>query len=723
MNLDLAHIHYRRFFEITRDGIVIMDAATGKIADVNPGLIKLLGYARSYFMNKYFWEIRAFADIASNEQAFEKWRQKNFQINADLSLYGKGKRIVNVECFSTTYAIDQRPWFQFMVRDITRQKLLEKEAQERHEKCWSILDNINEYIYSVEYHDGKVTSLYHSPQCQKITGYSPNDYYKDDLLWFKIVHKDDCEMIREFLRDIGSGITRMPIQCRIIRKDGVERWIINSCAAQRNHGGKISRLDGSIIDVTDLDSAAESNAFFANYDVLTKLPNRNLLQNRLEKAVRLSRRENKHLAVLFLDLDNFKTINDTMGHDAGDKVLTTMAKQLNGFVRAGDTVSRWGGDEFVIVLWDCGAEGAALVAEKLTCVGFKVDGIDMPVSMSAGISIFPEDGEDYQTLLKNADMAMYHAKRSGRQNYEFFTPSMSTRMRERFLFEAELRRALEQNEFALFYQPRINMSTGKISGVESLIRWMHPTKGVMLPVDFLPAAEESGLIRRISEWVLQSACRQIRIWQNQIAALPVAVNITPAYFRMHEFEEVLRATLWETGLSPEYLELEFTENTILTNPEKAFDRLAKMKAIGVQLSIDNFGTGYSSFSFLQKMPVNKLKIDGSFVKGLGQKNNGVDLVRSIICVGHNIKASVVAEGVENALQLSVLRTEGCDEGQGYYFCRPVSAETLTALISSQHVFENAEHVPVSFSEKHRNMHTGKKSSLKTKLNGREFPPH
>lgn len=444
------------------------------------------------------------------------------------------------------------------------------------------------------------------------------------------------------------------------------------------------------------DSAAD--LAHAHFDTLTRLPNRDLLYNRLEETVRLARRENKHLAILFLGLENFKIINNSMGHDAGDKVMAEMAKQLKGFVRAGDIVSRWNENEFVIVLWDCGVDGASLVSNKLTSSDVKVGGIAVAVSLRAGISIFPEDGEDPQTLLTNADIALSRLNRSAIQHYEFFSPAMNTHVQERILLESEIRRALEQNEFALFYQPRINILTGKISGVEALLRWVHPTKGIILPTDFLHVAEESGLIRRISEWVLLNACRQSQFWQRLVSPLPVAVNIAPAYFRMPEFEEVIRATLWETKLAPECLELELTENTIFADLEKTFARLAIIKSMGVQLSIDNFGTGYYSLLLLKKLQVNKLKIDGSFVKDLTPNQEGLDLVRSIISVGHIMKATVVAEGVENSSQFSLLKKEGCDEAQGFFFCRPAPAEELTSLISSHRVFRDCENSSVGFSE-------------------------
>jgi diguanylate cyclase (GGDEF)-like protein/PAS domain S-box-containing protein len=532
----------------------------------------------------------------------------------------------------------------------------------------------------VEYRNSQIISIYHSQQCFRVTGYTEEEFRADGSLWLAMIHNDDRERVRDCLNGIWGENDHAPFQHRIIHKDGSERWVINNCSTQFDREGKGLRLNGAMLDITELRNAQESNAFLAYYDPLTKLPNRSMLYNRLEKSVQLATREKKHLAILFLDLDNFKSINDTLGHDAGDKVLAEMARQLNGFVRAGDTVSRWGGDEFVIVLWDCGVDGAGFIADKFTHSEIQVEGLDLTVSMSAGISIFPDDGEDYNVLLKNADIAMYHAKNSGRKKYEFFTPAMNARVQERVLLADELRKALERNEFVLFYQPRIHIETGRISGVEALLRWRHPKKGILLPDSFLPVAEENGLIRRISEWVLLNACRQIRQLQRYVPRLPVAVNIAPAHFREKDFEDVVRTTLWETGLSPECLELEFTEDTIISEPTKMYDRLARMKALGVKLTIDDFGTGYSNLLFLQRISVDKLKIDNTFIKNLMQKADK-DLVRTMINVGHSMSAVVVAEGVENAKQLAFLTKEGCDEGQGYYFCHPLPAEELTGLIA------------------------------------------
>ena len=678
--LAASEIRYRRLFETAKDGILILEADSGKIVDANPFLLNLLGYASAELSGMQLWQIGLFRDIDSNKAAFKELQQNEYVRYENLPLKNKAGQAIAVEFVSNIYMVNEDRVIQCNIRDITNRKIAEEKLRKNQEKCVSIISNINEYYYSVEYNRGQIVSLYHSPQCLRVTGYSEDELRADGMLWLAMIHADDREKILNCLLGTRPKNKCFPIQHHIVHKDGTERWVINNFTIQPNKTGNALRLDGSMLDITELKAAQESNDFLAHYDPLTKLPNRNMLYNRLEKSVQLARREKKHLALMFLDLDNFKAINDSLGHDAGDKVLVETARQLNGFVRAGDTVSRWGGDEFVVVLWDCGVDGAVFIADKLTNSGVKVKGIDVAIGMSAGISIFPEDGDDFQILLKNADTAMYHAKKAGRQKYEFFTTAMNVRAKERSRLVGEIRKALNSNEFVLFYQPRFNMGTGKISGVEALIRWKHPQKGIVLPDEFLPVAIESGLLRRISEWVILSACRQINLWQRHMPNLSIAVNVEPAFFLDKDFEDFLRAILWETQVSPESLELEMKEDIIMAEPLKVFDKLTIMKELGVKLAIDNYGTGYSNLQFLQKISVDKLKIDNTFVKNLAQKAEQ-DLIRAMISVGHSMNVVMVAEGIETAEQFAFIEKTGCDEGQGYYFCHPLPAEELTLMIA------------------------------------------
>ncbi len=427
----------------------------------------------------------------------------------------------------------------------------------------------------------------------------------------------------------------------------------------------------------------------ANYDVLTGLPNRNLLQDRLKRAV-FAQRDARPIAVVFIDLDHFKFINDSLGHTQGDKLLAIIAERLASIVREGDTVARLGGDEFVLVLNDQNKEDVIFramqrvlnkVSEPMT-----IDGQELYITCSAGVSLYPADAPDVETLLKNADVAMYRAKEHGRNNFQFYTPEMNDLANERLALEHSLRRALERNELLLHYQPKVNLQTGMIVGAEALLRWQHPEWGLIAPERFIPIAEETGLIVQIGAWVIRTACNQARLWQD--AGLPpvvMSVNLSARQFRQESFVKVVTQILHETGLKPEQLEMELTESMLMHNANAAISILAGLKSIGVRLSLDDFGTGYSSLSYLSRLPIDTLKIDRSFVQHIGDQDecdNGI-LAQAIISLGHSLNLTVIAEGVETGDQLKFLKAHQCDEVQGFYFCKPtVPAEFAKMLAES-----------------------------------------
>ncbi len=425
----------------------------------------------------------------------------------------------------------------------------------------------------------------------------------------------------------------------------------------------------------------------SEHDVLTDLPNRLLLTDRLTQAIARARRNHKQLAVMFLDLDGFKHINDSLGHAVGDKLLQSVAARISACVRKSDTVSRQGGDEFVILLSEVKqAADAAICAAKIISELKREHSIGehcLRVTVSIGLSSYPSDGEDGETLLKNADTAMYHAKEYGRDNYQFFRPDMGLQAVERQSLEGRLRYALERRELLLHYQPMINLKTGAITSVEALVRWQHPERGLLLPRQFLTIAEDTGMIVAIGQWVLREACWQTREWVDAgLLAVPVAVNISSLEFRSDSFVEGIQGALKNARLDPRYLQLELTETVLMRHVESTAYALDQLKAIGVRLAVDDFGTGYSSLSYLTRFPIDAVKVDQSFVRDIIASTDDAIVVSAVISMGKSLKHRVIGEGVETPEQLAFLQAHGCDEGQGYYFSRPLVAQQFAKLLET-----------------------------------------
>jgi diguanylate cyclase (GGDEF)-like protein len=438
----------------------------------------------------------------------------------------------------------------------------------------------------------------------------------------------------------------------------------------------------------------------AFYDSLTGLPNQTSYRDRLQQVIAHARRYNRIAAVLFLDLDNFKRINDTLGHRAGDHLLKLVSERLNGTIRSSDslsrnrsdklqtTVARQGGDEFTLILTEIrNPEDAAKVAHRLVSKlsePYKLEGYEVFITVSIGIAIFPVDGEDIDSILMNADAAMYHAKKQGKNNFQFYRLTMNERAMERLNLENDLRKALERDELLLHYQPKVGIESGKIVGMEALIRWQHPEIGMVSPAEFIPMAEETGLIVPIGEWVLQAACAQINAWQAQgLAPIPVSVNISSQQFQHQELLITIGRLLESSGIPPERLMLEITESVIMQNTDSTFDILNTLTAMGLRLLIDDFGTGYSSLSYLKRLPVYAIKIDRSFISDIATNPDDAAIIKAIIAMAQNLKLKVVAEGVETEEQLAFLRDEQCDVMQGYLFSRPLPAEEASKLLAQE----------------------------------------
>jgi diguanylate cyclase (GGDEF)-like protein/PAS domain S-box-containing protein len=524
---------------------------------------------------------------------------------------------------------------------------------------------------------------YANPAFRRITGYEPSEVIGRDC---RFLHGPDGEQEGLFaIRQALTANMEASVVVRNYRKDGALFWNQLFVAPVPNAQGQTTHHIGIINDVTDLMNYQEQLEYQANYDGLTRLPNRNLLRDRLQIAIEQARRRETQIAVVFMDLDGFKNVNDSLGHSVGDRLLAVIAERLARSARSSDTVARHGGDEFVIVLPDLTDEAGLIAWMERTRAAISepvmIDDTELYVGCSMGASLFPQDGDDAETVMKKADLAMYRAKDMGRNNYQFYQPEMNATVGARMNLERRLRRALRDGEFLLHYQPQVDMETGAIVGIEALVRWMDPEQGLVSPASFIPVAEESGLIGPLSEWVLREACRQNKEWQD--AGLPparVSVNLSARHFQQRDIASLVTSVLDETGLEPCYLELELTESAIMRNAEEAVSMLEELSALGIGIAIDDFGTGYSSLSYLKRFPVHRLKIDRSFVADIGASGDDETITSAIIALAHSLELQVIAEGVETEAQHEFLRLRDCDEMQGYLFSRPMPREAIPGLL-------------------------------------------
>jgi len=522
-----------------------------------------------------------------------------------------------------------------------------------------------------------------NPVAAMLFGYdSPEEALNFDL---KHLFGDDLE---PFLARLTGSELDANREIMLRRKAGDAVWAMLSLRLVEHESGKGGVLQGTLVNITERKLAEDRVQSLAYFDSLTALPNRTLLRDRLSQALAAARRSGEMVGVLFLDLDHFKMINDSLGHSIGDDLLKEVSERLKASVRDEDTVARLGGDEFVIVLSKVkDIKSIFVVADKFIdkMTGeFIVQGHTLRIGCSMGISIFPDDGADAETLIRHADSAMYSAKGIGRNNYQFFTASMSEQALERLSLENALRLAIDNRELFLMYQPQVDVVSGNVIGLEALLRWQHPKLGLVPPDRFIPVAETSGLILPIGDWVLKTACTQAKRWQEcGLSPLPIAVNVSAVQFHHAGFCNGIKAVLDESALAPEALELELTESVLLTNADKTVTALQELKAMGIKLAIDDFGMGYSSLSYLKRFPVSTLKIDRSFIRDVAIDPDDAAITTAIINMAKALNVRVIAEGVENEAQMSFLRAHQCDGIQGYYFSRPLTAEDATTWISGR----------------------------------------
>lgn len=518
----------------------------------------------------------------------------------------------------------------------------------------------------------------------QLIGYSADELI-DRMGPLDLLAPGEQALFLQHLAEETAGISSHQYELSVRHKDG-ESIPVSLLGRSTRFNGRAASV-ASVLNISAQREAERQARELADFDALTGLPNRRLLADRMVQLLAVAEREQGAAALIFLDLDHFKRINDSLGHSLGDELLCAVAQRLSTVVRRVDTLARLGGDEFVFALPSTHSGAVAEIARRLVEVcnePFFVGGHELTVTASLGISLYPQDGKDVETLLKNADTAMYKAKEQGRNAFQFYASAMNTAMLERLLIESDLRRALRLNEFTLDYQPLVSLQSGLIVGVEALVRWRHPELGIIMPDSFIQVAEETGMINRLGDWVLGEACRQAQAWCD--AGLPqmiVAVNVAPVQFRQAGFVEAVAGALAASGLEAGLLELEVTERTVMHDAEIHLGTLSSLNRMGVELSLDDFGTGYSSLAYLKRFPVGKLKIDRSFIRDLESDPDDRAIASTIISMGRNLRLTVLAEGVENAQQLALLRDMGCDMVQGYYFSRPLPAGEMTALLRQQ----------------------------------------
>jgi diguanylate cyclase (GGDEF)-like protein/PAS domain S-box-containing protein len=705
LELQKQREHFEVALASVADAVMTTDSS-GRVTYMNPVAEATTGWSSIDAVGKLLTHGLSIVQDdteAAIESPFETVRRTGQKITLSnhVSLINKNGDRVPVECTASPMR-DGRGLIAgavIVIRDVRVHRDAERALQtseesraenaealfEEKERAQVTLNSIGDAVVSTDFR-GRVTYL--NVVAERMTGWPQSESSGrtlDDI--FRLIDVNTREQIpnptaRAIIEDKTLGLDA---DCMLIRRDGVELAVETSAAPIHDRNGGVIGAVMVAHDVTAARELSHKLARLALHDSLTDVPNRTLLSDRLDQAMVRARRNESSIALLYIDLDRFKHINDSMGHAVGDELLKSVARRLLACVRNSDTVSRQGGDEFLILVEDVKhAHDAAVCAEKIIMAldaPHRIKGQDLHLTASIGIATFPGDAPDADTLLRNADFAMYQAKYSGRNNYQFFKPDMNAHAVERQAVETDLRQAIERQEFVLNYQPKVNLETGAIVGVEALIRWHRQLREPMEPAQFIPIAEESGLILPIGRWALDEACRQARAWQDAgVAAIPVAINISAVELRAKDFLVNVRQILEASRLNPNLLELELTETFMMQDWKSTAEILRALKSLGVRIALDDFGTGYSSLSHMKRFPIDALKIDQSFVRDMTTDADDASIVSAVINMGRSLHMRVVAEGIQTHDQFVFLKERQCPEGQGYYFGPPLPAAQIAPLL-------------------------------------------
>ncbi len=697
---------------VGEDGWITPQAIHGPVSDVyqrlrvsvNPDLPEGRGFAaaavregRYYIVNDFLAEPRV---APWKEQAIAAGVKSlaTFPLRRDgkcvgvLNLHGDEVGFFSDELVALLSEMTENISFALtnMQREAERESS-KRALDESEKKFRQLAANVPEVFWTTDPDLGRIT--YVSPAYEKIFGRSAALLLENATEWFDAIHPEDrVRVMASHGRNSGGKIDE---EFRIVRPDGEVRWLHNRAFPVMDDSGHATMITGVAEDITSRKLGEQKLQHMAHYDNLTELPNRSLFYDRLQQTIVHSRRMDRSAAVVFVDVDHFKLVNDTMGHAAGDQLLRQVARRLESAVRPGDTVGRFGGDEFALILSDLASPGdTARVAQKLMSVlheVFVIEGRELFVTASAGVTLFPEDGDDADTLIKNADVAMYRAKELGRDAYQFYKSEMNASALERMSMENHLRRALERGEFLLHYQPKVDLVSGEITGLEALLRWQHAELGLVQPVRFIPVLEDNGLIVQVGEWVLEEVARQLKAWgaDGTVPVVPVAVNLSGRQLQQKDIGDSIRGIISRSDLSPRLFEFEITESVLMRNAEQIGGILGGLRQFGVRISVDDFGTGYSSLGYLKSFPLDTLKIDRSFVRDIVTDPDDVMITRAVISMAHSLRLKVVAEGVETAAQMAILAAAGCDEMQGFHFSRPLAKDDCAERLRTHRRLQSA----------------------------------